>query len=310
MQPLSFRFAILSLTALMLAQAAPVHAQQDAEAYEYDVHYATSPATGAGVTPSEPEDVAIRHALQGPGMALLWNEEEKRTPENARLARHEEVLGLFMPKWSIARSASEATGWTAVGRAIQYDRFLVDFRRGDDDRTVAGHPATHYVFEAHITRQVEGSARKQRYATTTDVWVLEDRPFSWVPFAVFGTTGVNADPRLQVALAERLAERGMVARAETRLSFEMLPEDGTANGAGSEQRFLVWVEGVKPAAPPQLEAPVATWEAAEAFQKAVGDNPQAFCKAVLEGSTPAVVREAFPAEQQAVLMQNASSQCQ
>lgn len=311
-KPMRFRslhLAGLSLAVLLVALAAPVHAQQDADAYQYDIHYATSPATGAGGSAPEPEDARVRHALQGPEVTLLWAQGQEKTMENARFARHEEVMGMLMPKWSLARSAAEKTGWTALGREIQYDTFDVDFRRGDDDRTIAGRPAKNYVFEAKLTKRVGTSARKQHLAVTANLWVLEDRPFSWAPFAVFGTTGVNADPRLQAALAERLAERGTVGRAETNLSLEVLAEDDSVTG-GSEQRFYVWIENLKSAEPPRVQKPMVSQETMRTVESAFKKDPQAFCETVLSGSTPTAAQETLTEKQQTAFIDSTRAFCE
>lgn len=289
--------AAMTATAIAWAFAVPARAADDARGYTYQLHQADTSVEQLGQDVSQYEPAGDpRIVIQGPDMTLEWPGRilaAERTPENAIYPLYRKSMGLLVPHyWADGRPASQDSGWHTRSYAINYDSFSTDFKRGDDDRRIAGHPAEHYVFTTQHVSWAEGDPRKEHNDVTYNIWVLPEYPFSWAPIR-----RVRPDVRVRVALAENLKDRGLVARIDKeRTRFVALSDDEKT----PVQHFadVAWISDIKPATPPSVDLPIVAAEPVNKLQTRFRKDQETFCKTVLSGDTPPAVTELLDDEAQ------------
>lgn len=299
--------ATLALAGGLLAVAVQARAADTAQGYRYILHNATPPAGDFDKDPSQLKHVAELYVMQNGEQAMIWaRKSDLGDMDKARFARGDLRMGLFLPRWDLSRSASEDNGWKSYGDTVNYRTFKVSVKRGDGNREVAGFPAKHYVLNADIVERTEGDSADSHTKISSDLWVLEDKPFSWAPYS---TPGIYGDPRLQVAVYEKLSKLGMVVRAETTYSRQAQDENGKALAQPYNGTFLTWVSDLEPAQVPVANPPKSDRDTLKALRKAFREDPQGYCKTVLNGGTPDFVAQRLGADQQRAFLEALGGQC-
>lgn len=281
---------ILAAAATSLALAASAQAANDSGGYSYRLHQAKTSVDQLGQDLSQYEQTGgPRYVIQGPDITLEWLDRispEERAPQNASYPLYRKSMGLLVPHyWADGRPASQEQGWHGPGYDIYYDSFATDFKRGDDDRLIDGHQAEHYIFTAQHISWAEGDPRKEHSDATYDLWVLPDVPFSWATLRA-----LNPDERVAVAMAENLADLGLVARMDKkRTRFVALSDDEKT----PVQHFanVAWISDLEPATPPTIDLPIVDAAAIDTLEADFRKDQETFCKTLLSGDTPASVSE-------------------
>ena len=296
------RFAA-GLSALLLGLA-PSSANE-VKGYEYVLRNAMPEPDELESEPATLRSSA-QYVNQGPEHTLMWPSEDKGSLDRARFARGERRFGLFVPYWSEEQSASDTSGWTSYGRPVEYKTFDFQVTRGEEDREIAGQAARHYFIEAEIVSKTGSDPAYERMSLSSDVWVLEDKPFSVAPFA---TAGAYEDPRLTVALVERLSELGMVARVETRHTTQPQEDDGSTLGHAREGAHLAWISDLGSASVPDVEVAVASGALVDELRGALRENSDSACAAAMKGETPDFARELLDDQQQQAFLNYLEERC-
>lgn len=280
-----------------LALALPARAGDDARGYTYRLHQAKTSVEQLGQDVSQYEPVSgSRTVIQGPDVTLEWLDRippAERVPENAIYPRYRKSMGLLAPHyWADGRPASRDSGWHERDYAIYYDSFSTTFKRGDDDRRIAGHQAEHYIFTAQYVSWAEGDPRKEHNDVTYNLWVLPDVPFSWATLRV-----LHPDERVGVAMAENLADRGLVARMDKKRARFIARPDGGKRPA-RHSAAVAWISDLESATPPTLDLPIVDAESVNKLEARFRQDQKTFCKTVLSGDTPSAVTELLDDEAQ------------
>lgn len=298
--------AAMTGTLIALALAVPAQAGDDARGYTYQLHHADTSVDrlGQDVSQYKPARDPLT-VIQGPDVTLEWAGRipaAERVPANAIYPLYRKTMGLLVPHyWADGRPASQDSGWHERDYAINYDSFSTDFKRGDDDRRIAGQQAEHYIFTAQHVSWAEGDPRKEHNDITYNVWVLPDYPFSWATLH-----RVKPDVRVGVALAENLKDRGLVARVDKERTRFIAPLEGEPGHIAE----VAWISDIKPATPPTVDLPVVEAEPVDKLEGAFREDQKTFCKTVLSGDTPAAVTELLDEEAQDAVMNAISPYCE
>lgn len=300
------------LAALLLIGGAGAQDSAEVEGRRYVMHALKPPADAFDNDPSSFDRVIARHVEQGPEHTLMWGVdlgEEAR--DRASFARGEERMGLFLPNWELGRPSSEDGAWTWFGTPMEYDLFDVEVTRGDEDRTIMGRTASHYVLDAHIAwtdAEYVGPDMSSwpHKRVRSDLWILEDEPFGFAPFSIDAAYG---DPRLSAALTEELGALGMVVRVET--VYSMWGEDAEGNHVGDplDGTHLAWVSDLEARTIASPGIPMATYAQLSALRAASRENPEQTCETVMAGDTPGFVSAELDAEQARVFVENLAERC-
>ncbi|MFW6093347.1 MAG: hypothetical protein ACODAC_05180 [Pseudomonadota bacterium] len=303
-----FRAATLAATAAFVLSSLVVRADETTQGYRYLMHSASPPVNAFDDAPDTFDRVSSRTVWQAPERTLIWSRDDQvGQPEVAGFALGQRRMGLLVPWFDPARSSAEETGWDDYGKAITYEAFDVSVHPGDEDRTIAGAPATHYRVEADLVRRKEGASADVHIALSTDVWVHEDKPFSWAPFA---TAGMFAEPRMQVALYEKLSKLGMVVRAESEFERHARDETGNVLGHPHESTRVTWVTDLETAPVPVVDVPLATDATLAELRKASRADAEGACRTVAAGGTPQFVERLLNESQQAAFLPELEKMCQ
>lgn len=297
----------LGLAALLAGPAlAPLTAEDSVEGYRYVLY-------NANVEPEELEgdpaeiDGSAQYVTQGPEWTVMRYSVEAESLRGARFATGELRFGLFVPYWKEGQSAADETGWSSYGTPVSYKSFNLRVRPGEQDREIDGRQASHYVVEADFTTRSEGEDVWAHTTLTSDIWALEDKSFSLAPFA---TAGAYGDPRLTVALFERLSELGLVVRVETRHERRYQEDDGTEVGHPRDGVHVAWVTEFESAEVTDLNLPRASEATVDALRTALRANADAACESALAGETPAFAKELLDEEQQAGFFSYLEARCE
>lgn len=304
------RAALCAATLAAAVAFGPVNGRADdtAEGYRYLMYSASPPASAFDDDPDTFDRVSKRFVWQAPERTLMWSREHQVGQlDVASFALGERRMGLLVPWFDPSRSPAEESGWDDYGKPLSYRSFDVSVVRGDEDRTVAGAPAAHYRLEADLVNRKEGDSADMHISLTTDVWVHQDKPFSWAPFA---TAGMFAEPRMQVAMYQKLSELGMVVRAESVFRRQAQDEDGNTLGYPHEDSRLTWVNDLERATVPVVAVATASDEILRELRKASREDAEGTCLEVAEGNTPAFVEELLNPAQQAVFLPELEAMCQ
>lgn len=305
--------AFLLLTGLSVDAAAA----QEGEAYRYELRNAGGPAVqalteGAEEKPPVPDvsgDRTPQQVLQGPGITLVGPLGEELTWESAqtRLMDNARVM-------SGGAGGTLIKSWPELRVEVDYETLRVDVRRGNDDATVAGRDAKHYVMEAELLRRHPEGRKDQRFLITSQLWVLEDLPFSWAPFGVLSDALPSYDSRLRAAMEEELAELGLVARAVTTVGFEVLgPDDapGDPSNGGSTQVKAFEIANIsRTSAPVGPDAPVVTKAFTRRLERALTQRPAEMCGQLVAGEIPDVIRKGIPEADRAGVVSSLAAHCE
>ncbi|HLQ84976.1 MAG TPA: hypothetical protein VK110_02395 [Salinisphaeraceae bacterium] len=293
--------------AALICSVSVAAAAQTVDGYEYKIHSAVVEAEELGKFPPDYPDAITRHFRQGPRHTLMWGDlVEERTPDNASFARGERRLGLLIPHWPAERRATQDTGWDSYGEPLVYNSFASSVERGDDDRTIAGHAARHYVFKADFSVRRENEAASIQQKIVSQLWIVPELPFSWAPYAVLG---IYADPRLGAAILHQVGELGMVVRVDTGYEEKTILEDGSLAGTPRQRAHVGWVTDLQPTAVPQLDVPVADEATFERLSVALGDDREDICQMVADGEIPAAANKVLTAKQQPAVLQALREVC-
>lgn len=309
--PVATAFAVFA--SALAVSAAPAQAGKTVNGYSYQLH--TSQHVQVDQLGNYPPDAnrspRVDRVLQAPEYTLMWRTamRNKPTVDNASFALGKKSLGLFVPYWQAGRSASDETGWSDYGRTIYYSSFNVEVTRGKEDRNIAGGKAQHYVLTADFTESEGKRPTSQHITLHSNVWVLPDKPFSWAPYS---RPAIYADPRLQVAVAERLGKLGMVVRSDTRHFRETVDQNGKPLDKPSRSStWVAWVTDLKSAQVPVVDMPpVADRQTIDTLQDSFRKDASGTCKTILAGSTPAFIKDTLNAEQQPAVTANLRASCQ
>jgi len=290
------------LTGAMLARAADT-----VQGFSYVLHNATPSAGDLDKDPSQLKHSAELYVMQGGSQAIIWSREsDVGDVDKARFARGDLRMGLFLPRWDLSRSASEESRWTSYGDTVKYKTFQVTVKPGDDNREIAGFSAKHYVLKADIVERTEGDSADTHTKISSDLWVLEKKPFSWAPYA---TPGIYGDPRLQVAVYEKLSRLGMVVRAETTYSRQAQDADGKPLAEPYNGTYLTWITDLQSAQVPVVNPPESDRATLKKLRSAFREDPQGYCKTVLDDGTPDFVARELNVEQQKAFLEALGEQC-
>lgn len=303
--------AALASIALLLPRPA---AAQEGEALRYELRDAEPPATQA-LTPGAEEEVPVpdvsgdrtpEQVIQGAGLALRGPLDEALTWESASLRMLDDAPASEGPGGMLVRA------WPALRDEVTYETVEVSVRRGDRDETIAGREAAHHVLEARLLRHHE--RRSHHFRITADLWVLEDLPFSWVPFGAHSTSVAAYDPRLREAMAAELEALGLVARAVTLVDYELLsegdtPGDPSNSGSKSVKAFEI-AELTRVPAPERPDAPLVDAGFPDRLQAAVMDRPGEICRGAAAGEAPALVEEEVPEGHRAGVVSWVAEMCE
>lgn len=288
---MSRRMRITLFTTLLALVAAPAAAQSDA--YRYAVSY----VQGGDTTAAE--------AVQGLEYTMLAAPGDGATPDNAwyymgpaldHQVREAEpdAVGLVHFPWPHTRSQSGDTLVTDQGDTLVYQRFDVRLEPGDEERPVAGRTARRYDLHASIVKTLVGASRTDSLSVEGTYWVLEDVPFTWAPFAIYGTTALPAmDPRLRDVLREKLDGAGLPGRMKTRIVYEVRRPSGPG---GSTQERETWIGELTPATPPPAPSGlVVSQDFLDELDTRMKEGPGPFCASMQKGTPDFVARELEPA---------------
>lgn len=315
----TFARSALALTAAVLgaaALAAPpsATAQEAGEALRYELRTADGPATraltpGAAEEPAVPDVSADRtptEVIQAPGVTLVGPLGEELTWESAHLRLVDNTPVRDGPGGTLVGS------WPDPGDDVSYGPVVVEVRRGDRDAAVAGREATHYVLEAELLRRQPG--RDHHYRITSELWVLEDLPFTWAPFGRYTTSLPSYDPRLREAMEKELERLGLVARAVTTVDFELLDEDdtpGDPSNAGSTSVKAFEISNLTRAPAPERPAgPVVAAEFMDRLGRAVMADPAGTCARATAGEMLEVIREGVPSSHREAVLSEVAARCE
>lgn len=310
---LSVAAAASVLAGMSIIGCADAQDTGEVEGHRYVMHALKPPAESFGADPSTFDRIVVRNVEQGPEFTLMWGEGvSERSIERASFARGEHRMGLFLPNWDFDRPASDETGWSSYGHPLAFDVFEVEVTRGDDDRTIMGRTASHYVLEAHVastraeyvTEDMSSWPHKQ---VSSDLWILEDEPFG---FALFSVDRAYAGPRLSAAITEELEPLGMVVRAETVYSMWGEDEDGNRVGDPLDGTHLAWVTDLEPAMVADLDIPMGTGDQLDTLRNASRENPEQTCQTVMAGQTPGFVTEVLDEEAARVFTAHLAERCE
>lgn len=300
---------VLAALCIFALSATVQAAEKQPAGLAYSLHEARPPADALGKDVSAYKQIgAPRYVRQGPDISMQWfgrTPADQRSSANASYPLYRKSMGMLIPYyWSDGRKASREDGWHGPGFAIHYDTFQTHFKQGDDDRRIAGRAARHYVFTAHYVSWAEGDARKEHDDVVYNLWVLPDLPFSWAPLRV-----LSPDDRVRIALADKLAGRGLVARIDKQSTRFVVGSNGKKT---SPQQFAVvaWISDLKSVAPPETDLPIVKAEVADRLKTRFRKDPKTFCKSVLGGATPKAVTDLLTPAQQPSFLQSIKTSCQ
>lgn len=254
--------ALLSLLALVLAAIG--RAQQATETLRYRVEVTTPGASGPAVwhVYHGPEGAALVPPAQPPHPLNAWAIVENGAGAEPLMVQADQEQ--LVPAWTAESEYSpgatvEGQSATLVLRDLNWEMI-----RGSSDRRVAGRPTRHYVVTASMkvlarpSRAFENLGPDSTLVTgRTDLWVDPSRPFSWAPFALWGSRALSleqpvADAHLRRQLGPELAGLGFPLRMQVRLTYR---EYGDADFTfGNDARTQVVVTDLQPVESPAVPA--------------------------------------------------------
>lgn len=258
--------ATAGMAAVALLLAAPAPAQEAADAprtFRYSMEV-TAPQASAPAT---------WHAFQGPEGAALVPPNRRAEPGEAWAIFHEARTGgrpyqvrredrRLIPVWhpdEEYRPGVEVESGQAILSLRELEWELI---RGSSDRRIAGRPTEHHVFTASVMVELRPGpglgglgTDSARVVTRTDLWIDPSLPFSWAPFATWGSRALSlgqpvADDHLRREVGPRLREMGLPLRMETRLTYRPFGDPDFAFGQNARTR--VRVTEVQPVEPPAV----------------------------------------------------------
>ncbi|MGM0516087.1 MAG: hypothetical protein ACQER6_00640 [Pseudomonadota bacterium] len=294
------------MLAVVVLPTATALSGESADGFRYVLHSASPSPSRLSADPTTFDRVVERWIAQGPGQSLMFREENEQDPERATLALGERRMGLTVPHWDLDKSPGDKSGWTSYGKAIDYEVFDVEIERGEKDRPIAGSTASHYRLNASVVSKDERSMVPTRQTLESDLWVHEDKPFGFAPFA---TQGMYGDPRLSAALRERLGDLGLVVRVESRHTSQPIDENGEPLRDPREDGHVAWVSDLEPAPVPQIDLPRIDPTTFRELRRISREQSDSICKTVDAGKTPAVFRRRLDDEQLAAFMPAVREQC-
>lgn len=302
------------VTAAALATAPSAAAQETGEALRYELRTADGPATqaltpGATEEPDVPDVSADRtptEVIQAPGVTLVGPLGEELTWESSHLRMVDNAPVREGPGGTLVERWPEPRG------EVTYGPVMVQTRRGGRDAAVAGREATHYVLEAELLRRHPG--RDHHYRITSELWVLEDLPFTWAPFGTGSTSLPSYDPRLREAMERELERLGLVARAVTTVDFELLDDEdtpGDPSNAGSTSVKAFEIANItRVPAPERPAAPVLSGGFVDRLERAMMTDPAGTCARATAGEMLEVVREGVPSSHREAVLSQVATGCE
>lgn len=281
--------------------------EQTSSGFSYTLHTARPDVENLGQFPPAYENPTTEHVLQGPKHTLIWRDRvSERTVDKASFALGERHMGLYIPHWAEGKQASEPTGWQEFGYQLVYLDFNVKVERGEGERALAGGKAQHYVLTADYNRKRASEPGSSRYQIHTDLWILTDKPFSFVPFHKPGFYG---DPRFGAAIVEELSELGMVVRSDARYSRVTIDKDGQETDSRNEGTWTTWIVDLKPAEVPVVSMPVGDEATLQVLQDEFRKQPDETCQNVIAGTTPQFIEQNLNSEQQHAVLKDLRQSC-
>ena len=281
----ALRGALFALATLALLPTAV--AEEPATGFRYVLHSASPDPEKVNAEPAAFERVSQRWIAQGRGQSLMFRDAKDQDPERATLALGERRMGLMVPHWDLDKSFSEESGWTTYGKAIDYQLFDIEIERGEKDRSIAGQTSSHYRLNATILSKDERSMVPVRQTLKSDLWLHEDKPFGFAPFA---TQGMYGDPRLSAALLERLGDLGLVVRVESRHSSQPIDENGEPLRDPREDGHVAWVRDLRAAPIPTIDVPRVAPATFRELRRLSREQAGAICDTVEAGDVPEAFR--------------------
>lgn len=258
--------ATAATAAMALLLASPAAAQEAAPAPE-TFRYSMEVSTPGASAPT------VWHVFQGPEGASLIPPSRRAEPGEAWAIVHRARTGgrpyqvrredrRLIPVWNPEEEYRPGVE-VGSGLAILTLRELKwELIRGSSDRRIAGRPTEHYVLTATLevglrpAPGLEGlGTDSARVVTRTDLWVDPSLPFSWAPFAAWGSRALSlgepvADEHLRREAEPRLRELGLPLQMDTRLTHRSSGDLDFAFGQNTRTR--VRVTELQPAGPPAV----------------------------------------------------------
>lgn len=297
---------VCALAAVSMLLAAPVFAADNAAGLHYMLHSASPVPEQLNADPTDFDRVNESWIAQGPTHSLMFRDREAVDPERATLALGERRMGLMVPHWDLDKPSSDDSGWTTYGKAVDYQVFEIAIERGEKDRSIAGQTARHYRLNATIVSKDERSMVPVRQTLQSDLWVHEDKPFGFAPFA---TQGMYGDPRLSAALLERLGELGLVVRVESRHTRQPIDENGEPLRDPREDGHVAWVSDLERAQVPVIDLPRVDPATFRELRRLSREQAGPICDAVESGDVPGSFRTRLNDRQLAAFMPAVDEQC-